>query len=82
MDTNTSRQKIVLAEQRFSDPILGAEILVKMIPGSTEPYRIQIRFSGSDEVRELRFDEDGMKSGSSTTKATSPDASSKLRLIK
>lgn len=82
MDDRTPSQKLVISEQRFSDPTLDAEFLLKVVVGSSEPFRLQIRYHGSDEIREIRFGEDGMKSGSSTTIATRPEPSPKLRLIK
>lgn len=82
MDDTRHHGKIVLAEQRFNDPTLDAEILLKVVPGSTEPYRLQLRFAGSNEVRELRFGVDGMKSGSSTKTVELPEPVSRLRLVK
>ena len=82
MDNDRPNGKLALAEQRFSDPTLGAEFLLKVVKGSSEPFRLQIRFLGSDEVREIRFDAEGVKSGSGTKMAEGPEPSSRLRLIK
>jgi hypothetical protein len=82
MDNDRPKGKLELAEQRFSDPTLGAEVLLKVVAGSSEPFRLQIRFFGSDEVREIRFDADGLKSGSGTKIADAPEPSSRLRLMK
>ncbi len=58
-------QKLELRQQRMHLHILGAEVLLKVSAG-IEPFRIQIRFKGEDEVTELRFTEDGEFSGVGT----------------
>lgn len=60
----SAKPALLIAEQRFDDPVLGAEVSFEVVEGSSEPYRLRFRFHGSDEVRELRFDADGVKSGS------------------
>lgn len=55
---------LLIAEQQFDDPVLDAEFTFKVVEGSSEPYRLRLRFFGSDKVREIRFGADGVKSGS------------------
>jgi hypothetical protein len=70
-----------IAQQILRDAALGLDLQFKVVAGS-EPYRLQIRFDGADEVREFRFDHDGVLSGSSTKIASIPEPQSKLRVIK
>jgi hypothetical protein len=81
MDKRTDTITLKIAQQVHSDPVLGADIQFKVVSGS-EPYRLQIRFDGSDEVREIRFDADGLVSGTATKIATAPKPQSKLRVVR
>lgn len=57
---------LLIAEQQFDDPVLGAEVSFEVVEGSSEPFRLQLRFHHNKPlmVREIRFGNDGMKSGS------------------
>ena len=66
MSSTGCADKLVISQQSFYDPTLDAEVEFTVVQGSAEPYRITLSFRRPDEVRELRFGEDGDKSGSST----------------
>ena len=41
-----AKPALLIAEQRFDDPVLGAEVSFAVVKGSSEPYRLRLRLLG------------------------------------
>ena len=70
-----------VAQQTFDDPSLGAKMEFYVKAGSPEPFRLRVTFEGSNEVREYRFDANGLKSGSGTLIVDELKTSPRLRVV-
>ena len=82
MSDSSYPKSVLIAAQSFKDATLKAEFEFRVVLGSSEPYRLSVKFDGSSEIREYRFDENGLKSGSGTKMVAAPELPSPLRLVK
>jgi hypothetical protein len=79
--TYERNRQLTLSEQIVRDPVLRLEFEFLTIPGSSDPYRIIVRDFAGNELRELRFSPDGLKSGGSA-KPHTPTTQPQLRRVK